>query len=373
MNCSQFSEMLENYEVLTDMQKKLLDDHAAVCENCRNELEFFKSINETLHTLPKITAPESLLSDINNRIDSTETKKNERNKLLLHIKTYSYRYGAAAACIALLAVVGVRNSDLVNRMIYHDDGVISEVKVSEVPSLSTELPKGTLAPISTSTPTAKPKAASKVSSTQQPSMKSTISPTSKPSPSKATKSSATARPKSNTSATNSINHTTPVAVTQKPYVTVAPEVKTTLTPQATAVPTKKPEIQTTSPEAYTPVQSEENDTSYVFEQTYRLPKDEQNTNENISSNGYENNNAASPEDWAVVTATLTVSSEDEERVRELIDIYTSDQIGDQYKIDADRMQYMLDVFTQEGIEFNQSARQSAKSTDGDLMLTLVIS
>ena len=44
MVCKDFFDLLDNYESLNENQHNELELHAQSCENCRNELEFFKSI-----------------------------------------------------------------------------------------------------------------------------------------------------------------------------------------------------------------------------------------------------------------------------------------------------------------------------------------
>ena len=44
MTCSEFMDMLDNYELLTDSQREELKIHTSECEACRKEFEFFQSI-----------------------------------------------------------------------------------------------------------------------------------------------------------------------------------------------------------------------------------------------------------------------------------------------------------------------------------------
>ena len=383
MDCSEFKEMLENYEELTDIQQEVLEDHAAVCESCREELEFFKSMINTVGTLPKLKAPKSLIFDINKRIDEEKIEK-PKNRLFVHIRKYGYRYSAAAACIAIMAVVGIENSDLINRMMYHDNGVISEVSDTGIPSISPEVKRNVKNTEPTVRATAVPTEQSpqpKAVETQKPNVsakpKRTVKPINTESPAQTSKPAArvTAVPRtqSSTSSANVSRVTEPpVIVYDNRSASASQEAsKPVSVPQNNSQQTAE---QTNIPETKEPEYNRSDvDSSYTFEQKYHLPDENTKPDENNKSDGYENNDSANPSDWAAASATLTIAPKDEERVRELIDIYTSDQIGDKYKIDSDRMQYMLDVLTQEGIEYNDSARQSANNTDGDLMLTLVIS
>ena len=47
MDCESFGKYLDNYENLTEQEKSDMDEHAANCEECRAELDFFMSMIAT--------------------------------------------------------------------------------------------------------------------------------------------------------------------------------------------------------------------------------------------------------------------------------------------------------------------------------------
>lgn len=332
MDCSEFQSMLDSYAELDDIKRAQMDEHCIVCEKCREELEFYKSVINAVSTLPKMEAPKSLLDDINARIDKEEKKQNVFTLLGKH----SYRYGAVAACVALVAIVGVKNSGLVDRLINKDYGVVMETTQTVA---STEAPQATQAvspePVVTAAPTSEPTAEPK--STKKP-VKVTPKPTVKP------------------------QKKTTVKTVTAPVVTIAP----------TAVPTPAPTAEPTAVPVVTDAPAMETPAYTIQERGYRLPQEGEETAYSVNENNEDYSISTASEEWAVVSTTLTISSEDEERVRELIDIYTSDFDGASYTIDPERMEYMLDVFTQEGIEYNDSAMEATKGADKSMVFTLIV-
>ena len=60
MDCSEFFRMLDNYSSLSGTQLAELEAHAAECDKCRNELEFFKHITKTAASLKAPSPPSDL-------------------------------------------------------------------------------------------------------------------------------------------------------------------------------------------------------------------------------------------------------------------------------------------------------------------------
>jgi cytoskeletal protein RodZ len=358
MDCCEFGKMLDQYEELTDLQKQELEDHASECEKCKEELTFYKSLILTLNDLPKMEAPKSLLTDINAKIDEELAAKKRQRSFAHHMRKYAYRYSAVAACIVLVAVVGVNSRDMVERMLNHDDGVISETTNGAIPNIPTN-------------PTAAPVPSADAQPTPQPTAKASAEPVPTASVSKPTVTQKPKAVKTDSPSERVIN--IPVATLSPTYAPVAKPV-VTAAPVTTSAPVYTAEPKPVETENVQDAPQNTEASTYTFDsRRYMLPDDEPSTqsDEQIAM-AYEETEMQS--DWAAVSTTLTISPKDEERVRELIDIYTSDQLlGDSYKIDADRMQYMLEVLKQEGIEFNDSAKQATAAADGDMMFTLVIS
>lgn len=132
MNCELFAEKLDNYESLSSEEKIELAEHAAKCESCAKELDFFMNIMETAKSLPKIEPPKNFINDLNVRIDKEERKQRILQKILHNIKSYKYQYVAAAACLVLVAVVTSNSGDFINpQKDNNDSGVISEQRVDD--------------------------------------------------------------------------------------------------------------------------------------------------------------------------------------------------------------------------------------------------
>lgn len=138
MDCQKFAAMLDSYADLSDEQVKELEEHAMNCEQCRAELDFYRSVMNTAASLPMIEPPEDLLSRINDEIDKQNTHVRNRvfNSIVLNIRTNIRHYATAAACLLVGVVVGLNGrmiSDLLSGK--DSDGVISE-KVSKVEETS---------------------------------------------------------------------------------------------------------------------------------------------------------------------------------------------------------------------------------------------
>lgn len=141
MNCERFKEYLENYENLDDEQKAEMNTHAAECEECRSELEFFLSIIETTKSLPKIEPPADFMDKLNIRIDGEERiKRNAARRIIRNMRHNWKQYAAAAACFALVAVVTANGRMFVDKMNGSDDGVITENTVKDGDNISDDVP-----------------------------------------------------------------------------------------------------------------------------------------------------------------------------------------------------------------------------------------
>lgn len=134
MICSEFFELLDNYEKLTDTEKKQLEEHSAECAECKSEYEFFKSITNTVATLPHPDMPKDIIEKVNRRIDAEPVK---RFDFAYHIKHNAYRYATVAACLAVGLVVGINNNKIKENLAESEpDGVISVSEVVQKPKNS---------------------------------------------------------------------------------------------------------------------------------------------------------------------------------------------------------------------------------------------
>lgn len=123
MDCGKFKEYLDNFENLTEEQKLEMNEHAALCEECADELDFMMSIIETTKSLPDISVPPDFAAKLNARIDAEERKNMTLlRRAALNIKQNRNRYAAVAACFALVAVLTANGANLINKMNGSDDG-----------------------------------------------------------------------------------------------------------------------------------------------------------------------------------------------------------------------------------------------------------
>ena len=126
MICSEFAELLDRYELLTDAERCELEKHASECEKCQSELEFFKSITSISTSIPLPKAPDTLIDEVNARLDAQRNIRFRPNVRIL---------STIAACLVLGISVGVNNG-FIKKSIDGDssDGVITET------TLATEAP-----------------------------------------------------------------------------------------------------------------------------------------------------------------------------------------------------------------------------------------
>ena len=133
MICSEFAELLDRYELLTDAERCELEKHASECEKCKSELEFFKSITSISTSIPLPKAPDTLIGEVNARLDAKPIIRFRPNVRIL---------STIAACLVLGISVGVNNG-FIKKNIDGDssDGVITET------TLTTEVPTDEATPV----------------------------------------------------------------------------------------------------------------------------------------------------------------------------------------------------------------------------------
>lgn len=348
MDCIEFQKMMEDYENLSDEQKKFLKEHAEECVECASFLDEYEQMLETLKSMPKLTAPDNFLSDLNKRIDSECPK---RNKFLVHIRRYSYRYSAAAACIALLAVIGVNTKDYIVKMNSSGDGVIESFDitdrkdlpaVSQKPQQTPDLPKK-----AESTPSAVPKSEPKQTSnpvTATP--KVTVQPTARPTARAVSKPLATAIPQPNRATLS------PTAAPENDYNTTVYEI--TASDAATSAPTERvPENTVTATEKPLSTQKTLNPNEY------ELP-DSDSTNVSINTSAqYEHN-----------INSIEVSYAGVDKVKEIMNEYSTSQNGECYNVSTDKLDEFVQAMNDIGVEINENLIESDSNT---VMFKIVIS
>ena len=161
MDCCEFNRMLDNYAGLTDAELSELEKHAAECEACRGELEFFRSIMDTTAQLPVPEPPLDLIDKVNSRIDRIPAATRRLDSLKNGARAHIRPIMTIAACLAVGLVVGLNHQAIRDRLTDNStDGVISttvsvtdsegkdidEYEINEVPEPVVEDPQPVAVP-----------------------------------------------------------------------------------------------------------------------------------------------------------------------------------------------------------------------------------
>lgn len=124
MICSEFMDMLDNYELLTENQRTELEKHTQECEVCRKEFEFFQSIISISSQIPMPKAPKSLIDDVNAELDKKHTP-------FILLKSNLRVLSTVAACLAVGLAVGLNNGYIKKSIDNNEkDGIISETTLT---------------------------------------------------------------------------------------------------------------------------------------------------------------------------------------------------------------------------------------------------
>ncbi|MBR0366088.1 MAG: hypothetical protein IJH94_04730, partial [Clostridia bacterium] len=245
MDHIEFGRMLDNYENLSEGDKQLMEAHAKTCESCRKELDFYRSVMQTVTALPVIEPPSDLLDKVNSRIDSMPKSTVRFDRAVNNFRIYRVQYAAAAACLAVGLIVGLNSGVIRDKLDpAAPDGVISETtKVSD--KESKKLDDYELADdVRENEPEQKTNEV--VAEVQTPKPISTVAPTTKPSSGlsvttprtqQAAKkpAAATARPANSPAASRNTAPATASRVTQAQAVSTPVQVTVTEEPAAPAV------------------------------------------------------------------------------------------------------------------------------------------
>lgn len=131
--CDKYKNIIESVAngECSEADKALLDAHVLKCRECREELSFVMSINETLHSLPKMEVPDNFLVSLNQRLDVEEKiKARASEKTKRNIFRYWKKYSALTACLLLAVLVQINVWDLpVNN---RNNDVVVEVSDEQV-------------------------------------------------------------------------------------------------------------------------------------------------------------------------------------------------------------------------------------------------
>ena len=325
MDCEQFARMLDEYESLDAMQKAQLKEHAASCEECRAEYELFISMLDATRNLPPIKADDSFLANLNARIDKEIVAAPVHKNVWEHIKLNAHRYSALAACVALVAVIGVNSTELINRLInpYQEDitPVVTLSPIEEKEETADEVASSTIEPVQTEDIATTPVA------TPQP------TPTQAPTPTPEQK--AVAQP-------------TPVS-TPQPVVENVPSQLPANTDIAPASVSEDNSIATATP--YTVARS-----GYVLPEATDAAK-----GSGVEKAAYSLESTSN---------YIKVSKADISRVITLVKQYSEDSDQGIYLMTEENIEQMLKALAQEGIEFDDAIDTVA---DGNVAFKLIIS
>lgn len=138
MICSEFRELLDRYESIDELDRECMDAHCEFCDECRKEMEFFKSITNISASIPCPAPPKTLIAEVNAKLDKMAVPPVGGKAKSWNIK----QYATLAACLAVGIAVGVNSGYIKDRLSDNTgDGVIQET-VSSVNSVDeTEKPE----------------------------------------------------------------------------------------------------------------------------------------------------------------------------------------------------------------------------------------
>lgn len=131
MKCTDFEKYLDNYENLNNSEKNNMLDHAAMCEKCQAELDFFLSMISTAKSLPKIEPPMGFADALNARLDKEDKRVVSLSGPAYHLRRNRKQYAALAACLALITLLTANHSSLLKQFETDDSGVIIEETVEQ--------------------------------------------------------------------------------------------------------------------------------------------------------------------------------------------------------------------------------------------------
>lgn len=133
MDCQKFAAMLDRYADLNEDQIKELEEHAMDCEQCRKELEFFRSIISAAADLPTIEPPADLLSRINDELDKQNAHIGVRtfDRIARNVRINIRRYATAAACLLVGVIVGLNSGMIIDSLDGRDSGGVIREQVSK--------------------------------------------------------------------------------------------------------------------------------------------------------------------------------------------------------------------------------------------------
>ena len=392
MNCEKFADMLDNYACLSDAELQELEEHAAVCESCADDLAFMRSILGTAKSLPPIEPPVDFLDSVNSRLDAELAKEAPVKRLVRRSVPFVSRYGAVAACVALSVAVGVNAGMLTSRMNNDGTGVISEETTtadsndgtdSGIPAVNDEVIPADEDAIPAP---AEPIIGSDLGKVSSPALSVTSEPSKDGSkgtsaatrngtvrtasvPKKSQAPIATSQPLAQRN--GSVNSTTPVL----PAASVSEVISThnTSEPQSQIAETKAPTLEPTATPDSEPGAAS---ASYMMESRMITVSDEyavapteteqpEDTDSDYTIAHVDNTQSRT---YAALNSTVSIKAADSERVKELIDVFVYEVYGKYYAISSQDMNGLLGQFDREGIWYEANVTES----NGRISFKLII-
>lgn len=349
MDCTEFKRYLTNYENLTDKEKSDMDNHASECELCATELTEYIDMLSALRSLPKLETPDDFIDSLNAKLDIIDAEK--KFGIWKYLKTYSCRYGAVAACLALVAVIGFNNNSLIDTMLRNANSVEDEyVVISEIEEYEVD---------STAVPSASPKDNISVP-TQQP---ATV--TQKPAGLETQKPSATAVPQ--TRNTNNIstsketvhNVSTP---TLSPTKEQMPKDNTSVTATAPPADTESKNESTASVPVVASNMVPEDDSNQPAVDENNLNPDEYSLPDMPDTRSIDDNETVVSSYSNINQNSIEVSLENADKAREIIAEYSVANDGEYYSINSDQLEELLQAMNSAGVDYDENCTYQESDT-----------
>ena len=370
MNCEDFGRYLDNYENLTASEKSQMLEHAAMCEKCQAELDFFLSMIATANSLPKIEPPADFMDSLNARLDAEDKRVVSASKIAYHIRRNWKQYTAAAACLALVTVITANHSTLLDRYVENnDDGVISE---ETIPADSTAAPENeAVAPVAETTPapaqaeapatqnqaSAAQTAAAKPRQTAPQAASAASTPRRQPAASTQTTATVISTPVTAPTAESNAQASEPSAQAQA-TITAEPAQTAEITESKATSSSSKPQ------EDYGIARGLESTASVTYDLRAEdvkasLDASEIKSNYSLAEGGeeiaygryYTLDRNGNPISSASGIGSIKISSEDAELAMEIIDRYPHDESGNIYTTDSVNLTRILSKLKSEGVSF----------------------
>lgn len=118
----------------------LFEKHLDSCSKCKEEYELALSVNKTLSSFPTISPPDDFLQKLNDKLDFELEKEEKKKKYFTKIPIH--KYSAVAACVVLVASLGVDVVKISDSSVTDNTIVPTETSLpqeSNIPSKNTDV------------------------------------------------------------------------------------------------------------------------------------------------------------------------------------------------------------------------------------------